>query len=392
MRILTKCIALFFVMVVVFGVLSVTAAHTFGDIYDVTPNQQHAINRLQQFDIVHGVDATRTRFAPHDPICRAAFVKIIYTANNGGIHDFAERYRDRYPNPFADVDPENWSYGYLIWALENNIVSGEGRTPDGRVIFNPRGQIRLVEATKISLGLLGYCAQQLGFNGPDWRQRIMQAGADAGLLLSDFSHIGDMEFLNRAEAALFAYNAFQTRTVQTINSVVVPDNTTFIQTNLIRHNALLAGTSIIQERNGSVHFAMMLSTDNVLRNLPIAMINGIPPSDARFAAQFAQLTPQSIMSYRRANSQWTLITFNPELARLDVRHTNAQIAFDTNVNSRITVAGNEYVVTSQTRFFVWSQGAWQTFTNAPAFNINSNGMVYAESRSTHRYARIVILP
>ncbi|MCL2546269.1 MAG: S-layer homology domain-containing protein [Oscillospiraceae bacterium] len=680
-------LALLTAAILAFTLLANFGAQAFDDIADNSPNQQRAIHSLRQIGIVHGVDTGSTRFAPNDPICRSAFVKLLYTASNNGIHDNAVNYRSR-PNPFADVNTTNWAYGYLVWALENGIISGTGHAPDGRVIFHPRGQIRLVEAMKGLLGLIGYCPRQLGFSGSGWRQNIMTHGINAGLRLPDFAHIGDMDFMTRADAVLLAYAAFNVSTVRTVSGVVMPNNVNFLyseigmrrvegtvvandavrlvavpqpagstvlfavdasgsdifenragqfitienaatdasfigqqvfvvarfsdantattngppahnpryrvtatysvalnagntsvpvyinysrttsnmnatiqrgrqaplyianqqgqfltpfnnisyildeQGRVLRvlaeewvygrvtqlsdthitvlgandgallidnqpreretdgpkmrlgdivfaqvigtiggtrrntmqlsvpflgnvrqsdpqsgrllidstwHNlsinpqrsaahtlqafldltgswrftldkagniidwtpenpanaqrvGLITATMTVQERDGPVCYAIIQSSDNVLRSLPVASINGVRPTDAHFAAQFNQLTENMLIAYTMSNNQWTLIAYSSRLSGFDIHHASARIDFDVAVSSRITVAGNEYTVNPQTRFFVRRNGVWETFTGAPSFNVSGIGEVHSESRATYGYARIVVIP
>lgn len=90
----------------------------FSDMSSV-PWAQDAVNYLAALNIVSG--RGNGLFEPNAMVTRSEFVKLAVTALNADMTNVREV-------EFSDVDSDDWSYGYIMFAAANGIVNGN---PDG---------------------------------------------------------------------------------------------------------------------------------------------------------------------------------------------------------------------------------------------------------------------
>ncbi|MCX7746785.1 MAG: S-layer homology domain-containing protein [Clostridia bacterium] len=133
-------------------VLSFTASVYAAEFKDVPRDAiyKDALNRVTALNIMGGVG--NGLYKPNSLITREQFAKVIVVA--AGLQDTALSLKGA--SIFPDVNPKNWSNGYIQAALNNGFIIG---MPDGK--FKPAGQITFAQACTVMVRALGYTDQDV---------------------------------------------------------------------------------------------------------------------------------------------------------------------------------------------------------------------------------------
>lgn len=94
--------------------------------------------------IVFAID--NESFVPHRKSTRAEVLQTLFLASKGKIEN-AENMK----SSFSDVSSDDWFYEYVLWGLQQNIITGY---PDGT--FKPENPITRAEISKILYYAMGY--------------------------------------------------------------------------------------------------------------------------------------------------------------------------------------------------------------------------------------------
>ena len=125
--------------------------------------------------------------------------------------------------PFADVAKSHWAAGYIAEGVDTGYIAGVG---DNK--FNPDGQLTGYAYLKMLLVCLGYDAVIEELTGANWTVNVLKLAKKADLLKGNDDFLGT-KAVTREEAALYALNALQAKTVEyenkgtniTINGIVI---------------------------------------------------------------------------------------------------------------------------------------------------------------------------
>ncbi len=192
MKTLKKSLALVLAVVMVVGVLAVSAsAATFTD-SDKIENTE-AVEVLSAIKVIDGL--TDGSFAPDATLTRdqgAAFVvRMMLTrdvANTLGGSGTV----------FTDVKSNMWSVGVVEYAAQQGIINGIG---DGR--FVPGGELTVVQYAKMLLGAIGIEGE---YSGANWYNNVVVAATKAKLT-SGLTGVNFNAAVTREEAAQMTFNA-----------------------------------------------------------------------------------------------------------------------------------------------------------------------------------------
>lgn len=170
----------------------------------------HAIERLTDMSVIGGnPDGT---FRPHDPVNRAAMLKMLYVA--------AKKTPERVGGCFPDVQDGSWYELYVCDAAAHGYVQGY-LAADGIKSFKPGQAVTRAEAIKMTLVLMDIPEADLNIDvgtmygdvaPADWHARYVHT-ALAHNILPIPGQEGDLwapgKILERGEAAAYIWNAVE---------------------------------------------------------------------------------------------------------------------------------------------------------------------------------------
>lgn len=113
-------------------------------------------------------------FKPDNLLSRAEFSKIIAFVSSGAdteeLSDFS-----LYENKFSDVPANHWAYSYIMYCDSLKFLEGY---EDGS--FKPDENVKLVEAIKICLTMIGYNVM-VTEDGDDWTKPWLELAYEYGI-------------------------------------------------------------------------------------------------------------------------------------------------------------------------------------------------------------------
>lgn len=202
----------FFLLLVVAVLLVpfVTSAIRFPDI---SSNFAHktAVEELSDIGVINGnPDGT---FRPHDPINRAAMLKMLYKA--------AKRDPEKAGGCFGDIEQGSWYEMFVCDAVVHGFVQGYSMA-DGARVFKPAQPVTRAEAIKLTLAVLGIPDAELSaavtmysdVDAADWYARFVHTALAEGILPipgQDGATFSPHQLLERGEAAAYIWNALPVR-------------------------------------------------------------------------------------------------------------------------------------------------------------------------------------
>ena len=211
-----KFLSLVLALVMTMSLVTVSAgAKDYADADDI--KYVEAVDVLSALGVLEGDE---NGFRPNDTLKRSEAAKIIAALNltpktaAGLSADTA---------PFADVAKSHWAAGYIAEGVDSGIIAGVG---DNK--FNPDGQLTGYAYLKMLLVCLGYDAAVESMTGANWSVNVAKLAKKAGLTDGNDDFVGSAA-VTREEAALYALNALQAKTVEyeskgtniTINGAVI---------------------------------------------------------------------------------------------------------------------------------------------------------------------------
>ena len=176
----------------------------YADAAKIGEKTQEAVELLTELKVVKG--KTTTDFAPQDNVTREEMAKMIYVVLKKGVDDEGKLYAAN--GLFADVS--GWSKGYVEYIGKLGIISGRA---NGK--FDPKANVTGVEATKMLLGVLGYDAQNEGYQNNDaWYINIVERAEEVGLFVGTAAAEDPSVVLTRENAARMILNALEANMVK----------------------------------------------------------------------------------------------------------------------------------------------------------------------------------
>lgn len=209
MKNLKKVLALGLALVMILGMFTIaSAAETKKTALDFTDwdevEHKDAVALAVDLGIINGKpDGT---FDPKGTIDRASWAKLVYFTATGD--DNADAYLGT-ATGMKDITG-NWAESYINYLVANKYVSG-----DGLGNYMPNGTVTVAAGLKTMLTVLGYDADDRGYqNDTAWMGNIMTDAKRNGLMDDvDRSQTAAVE-LTRENAAQIVYNALQANTVE----------------------------------------------------------------------------------------------------------------------------------------------------------------------------------
>lgn len=181
----------------------------------------HDIERLSDMNVIGGnPDGT---FRPHDPVNRAAMLKMLYQA--------AKKTPARVGGCFPDVQEGSWYELYVCDAATHGYVQGYVAA-DGTKTFKPAQAVTRAEALKLTLTVLGIPEADLNaavsmyadVGATDWHARYVHTALVYTILPipgQELPNFSPGKILERGEAAAYVWNALEaTRTLPASSSSV----------------------------------------------------------------------------------------------------------------------------------------------------------------------------
>ena len=207
MKNLKKVLALGLALVMILGMFTIASAaetkktaQDFTDWADV--EHKDAVALAVDLGIISG--KPDGSFAPNDPIDRASWAKLVYYTATGD--DNADAYLGT-ATDLVDVQG-NWAESYINYIYVNEYVSG-----DGQGHFMPTSNITVAGGLKTMLTVLGYDAEDRGYqNTSAWMGNIMTDAKRNGLMDDVDRKNTAAVNLTRDVAAQIVYNALQANT------------------------------------------------------------------------------------------------------------------------------------------------------------------------------------
>lgn len=208
MKNLKKVLALGLALVMILGMFTIASAaetkktaQDFTDWADV--EHKDAVALAVDLGIISG--KPDGSFAPNDPIDRASWAKLVYYTATGD--DNADAYLGT-ATDLTDVTG-NWAESYINYIYVNEYVSG-----DGQGHFMPTSNITVAGGLKTMLTVLGYDAEDRGYqNDSAWMGNIMTDAKRNGLMDDVDRKNTAATNLTRDVAAQIVYNALQAQIV-----------------------------------------------------------------------------------------------------------------------------------------------------------------------------------
>ncbi len=165
--------ALILALVLVFAASA--AAIEFTDGASIQEKYKEDVAALVERGIISGYPDGS--FGPAKNITRAEFAKMAFVLVEGKDAD-ASAYAAK-DCAFTDVKNNagvSWAKGYINYCYEKGIVSGVGNNN-----FNPQGNIKISEAVKMILVIMGCDAEKNGFTGANWAANVTAKAIDLGV-------------------------------------------------------------------------------------------------------------------------------------------------------------------------------------------------------------------
>lgn len=193
MKTLKKSLALVLAVVMVVGVLAVSAsAATYPD--DAQIQYKEAVEVLSLIGVIQGDDDGN--FKPNATLTREQAAKIItYIVNNKGAEALPKT------AAFSDVPAGYWSAGYIAYCVSQGIIAGQG---DGT--FGRTGTLTGAAWAKMLLCALGYNAESEGYVGANWSVNVASKAEELGLT-AGINGLNYDAAVTREEACQMAFNA-----------------------------------------------------------------------------------------------------------------------------------------------------------------------------------------
>ena len=211
-----KFLSLVLALVMTMSLVTVSAgAKDYADADDIT--YVEAVDVLSAIGVLEGDD---NGFRPTDTLKRSEAAKIIAALN---LTPKTAAALSADTAPFADVPVNHWAAGYIAEGVDTGYIAGVG---DNK--FNPDGQLTGYAYLKMLLVCLGYDAVIEELTGANWTVNVLKLAKKADLLKGNDDFLGT-KAVTREEAALYALNALQAKTVEyenkgtniTINGIVI---------------------------------------------------------------------------------------------------------------------------------------------------------------------------
>lgn len=210
MKNLKKVLALGLALVMMLGMFTIaSAAETkkvateFSDWASI--EHKDAVSLMVDLGIINGKpDGT---FDPKGTIDRASWAKMVYFAATGS--DDADAYLGTTTN-LKDIVGKTWAESYISYLAAMKYVSG-----DNNGNFNPTNNVTVAEANKMMLCVLGWDAEDRGYqNDAAWSGNIMTDAKREGLMENVDRAQTALVPLTRENAAQIVYNALRTKMVE----------------------------------------------------------------------------------------------------------------------------------------------------------------------------------
>lgn len=209
MKNLKKVLALGLALVMILGMFTIASAaetkKVATDFSDwATIEHKDAVSLMVDLGIINGKpDGT---FDPKGTIDRASWAKMVYYAATGS--DDADAYLGTATN-LKDI-AGNWAESYICYLAAMKYISG-----DNFGNYNPANNVTVAEANKMMLTVLGWDAEDRGYqNDAAWSGNIMTDAKREGLMDNVDRAQTALVPLTRENAAEIVYNALQTRMVE----------------------------------------------------------------------------------------------------------------------------------------------------------------------------------
>lgn len=206
---LKKVLALGLALVMLFGMFTIASAAketkmVASDLTDWnTVAHKDAVALMVDLGIINGKDDGS--FAPTANIDRSSWAKMVYFAATGS--DDADAYLGT--NTALKDIAGDWAESYISYLASMKYVSG-----DNFGNYNPKKNVTVAEACKMMLTVLGYDAEDRGYqNDAAWSGNIMRDAKRFGLMTDVDSAQTALAPLTRENAAQIVYNALQANTV-----------------------------------------------------------------------------------------------------------------------------------------------------------------------------------
>lgn len=199
-----KIIALVLAIVMTFA-LVISAGASYVDRAQITKTE--AADILDYLGIMTGSNG---RFGPKQILSREQAAKIIAIFYNGSDDIVVNRFEKA---PFTDIDSSSWSYKFINFCYQKELVSGTSSTT-----FEPKASLTGHAFLKMVLCAMGYDAADEGFTGSNWTKKVEKAAAGA-LLTLDMSGFNAEKPLCRENAAQIILNALKSHRVSYVGGV-----------------------------------------------------------------------------------------------------------------------------------------------------------------------------
>ncbi|MCM1296965.1 MAG: S-layer homology domain-containing protein [Muribaculaceae bacterium] len=208
---LKKVLALGLALVMLLGMFTIASAAkdtnkmVASDLSDwASVEHKDAVALMVDLGIINGKDDGS--FDPTGNIDRASWAKMVYFAATGSADADAYLGTATTLNDIAG----NWAESYISYLSSNKYISG-----DNFGNYNPSNNVTVAEANKMMLTVLGYDAEDRGYqNNAAWSGNIMTDAKRNGLMENVDRDQTALVPLTRENAAEIVYNALQANTVR----------------------------------------------------------------------------------------------------------------------------------------------------------------------------------
>jgi hypothetical protein len=198
MKTLKKSLALVLAVVMVVGVLAISAsAATYSD--DAQIQYKEAVEVLSLVGVIDGKE--NNNFDPTGTLTRQEAAKIVtYIINQKGADALSKT------SSFADVTDGSWAAGYISYCASKGIIAGTGNNK-----FDPTGTLTGTAWAKILLCAIGFDAEAEGYTNANWAINVQERATKLGLTegIDGFSYDAA---ITREEACQMAFNTFGVQT------------------------------------------------------------------------------------------------------------------------------------------------------------------------------------